>query len=650
MERIFLRVQFFRVLTAVCFFSLFALHALAQEDEAPKRRGSRIVDDTTKQIYGPNTSKYFYEADVFYNRPILHRIDTVIRNFHRFSYVQRFNNLYQDLGTIGTAIRPIYYQAPEVVGVRSGATAYDLYWDTEELRYYDTKSPYSNMNVVLGGKGRSLTKATFSRNINSRWNFGITYRGFFIDKQVPERRGKGDRIVRGNYYHFFTAYHTKDSIYRLFTNFRRMYHRVEEYGGAKIAGADSSFAEYFDPNVSVWLAEAESTDLRMNVHFHHEARVGAALQIYHTFDRYRQRSAFIDQYSADQAFFDTRYNVLTDTTKTNDFQLFKVVRNEVGLKGNLLKLFYNGYLARRHYNMTYNHWHQNLKPADPKGDENFVGGRMELNIDSVGLLSARGELNLESLDNAALYNLEGRIASRWFEASLKQTSYKPSFTEQAYIGGHNLWENNFTNIESSQINGYIHYRSKALSLSPGLTFTRLRNYIFFEKDSAASGSEEIFPIQTTGNQIIFTPEFRFTLRLFRNVTFTNQVLYNSLIENSRNAIRLPELLVNSQIAYSNIHFDGNFDIHTGVDLHWRSAYDAPAYDPALRQFYNQNDFKLNAYPLIDVFLNAKIIRGRIFLKWHNVVQVFRQTGYFTTPFYPGQRNIIDFGFDWSFYD
>ena len=79
----------------------------AQDDEISTRKGSRIVDDTTKQIYGPNTSRYFYESDIFFNRERIHPIDTLIRNFHRFTYVQQNNNLYQDLGNIGTAIQPV---------------------------------------------------------------------------------------------------------------------------------------------------------------------------------------------------------------------------------------------------------------------------------------------------------------------------------------------------------------------------------------------------------------------------------------------------------------------------------------------------------------------------------------------------------------
>jgi hypothetical protein len=635
-----LRVIFYRLIIFSALV-LMGLSAAAQEDPPQRRRGSRVIDDTTRQIYGPNTSKYYYERDVFYNRNVISPIDTFIRNFHRFNYVQRNSNLYQDLGTIGTAIRPMFYTAPDNIGVRSGVDAYDLYWDSEVIRHYDTKSPYSNMNVILGGKGRSLTRATFSRNITPRWNFGINFRGMFIDKQVPERRGKGDRTTRSNYYDFYTSYHTKDSIYRIFTNYKRMFHRIEESGGVKQTGVDSTFENYFEPNVKVWLSEAESNDLRMNFHFHHEVKAGKALQAYHTLDRYRQRSKFLDVYAADGAFFPYR-NIVDDSA--HDVSTFKVVRNEAGIKGNLLKLFYNGYYAIRHYNMTYNQWLRDSIKAGATGDENYIGGRMELNVDSVGLVSGSAEVNQDGN-----YRIEGRLVSRWFEASARQMLYKPSFFQQAYRGAHHEWNDVLANTESSQLNGYAHYRSKVLTLSPGVTLTRLKNYVFFEELTDPDTLRAI-PVQSRGNQVIFSPEFRFSLTVFRHFTLSSQILYTSLLENADRAIRVPDLFVNTQLSYANIHFNGNLDIHAGVDIHWKSAYYAPAYDPAIRQFYNQDKFQSNAFPLVDLFLNAKVKRGRIFLKFNNLVQAFTKTGYFATPLYPGQRDVVDFGFDWSFYD
>ncbi|MEX2230960.1 MAG: putative porin [Cyclobacteriaceae bacterium] len=653
-QPIFLRVRFRNKIFPVIFLLLTAGWAGAQDQ--PTRRGSRVIDDTTKQIYGPNTSKYYYELGVFNNRPVLYSIDTFPRNFHRnSSYVQKNNNFYQDLGNIGTAIRPIYYQTPVNIGVSSGFHSYDLYWDAEAIRYFDTKSPYSNMQLVLGGQGRSLTRATFSRNINPRWNFGFTYRGLFVDKQI-QRRGKNDRITRSNYYDAYTAFQSKDSTYRVFVNFRRAFHRVNEFGGVQVDPEDSvGLIDYFDIDAKPWLTTASSEDLRTNFHLFHQYSVGRALQFYHTLDRFKQKNKFLDvRNSAQDDFYD--FIELQDSDSVKDASTLRTFRNEAGIKGSLLKLFYNGYVAIRHYNMSYNHL-----PADTlnvtkrfKGDEFYVGGRMSLALDSLVEVTGLAEvMPLGEEGEEGNYRIEGSIRSKWFEASVKQMLYSPSFLTQAYRGSHDYWdylENPFSGVQSSQLNGYLHYRSSVLSISPGITFTRLRNYVYFDQVSNVDTVQQVLPRQSTGNQIIAAPEVRFSITFFRHVTFSNQAIYSLLIENADDAIRVPELFVNAQLSYSNIFFNGNLDMHAGVDLHWKSAYYAPGYDPVIQQFYNQDILQSPAFPLVDLFFNAKIKRARVFFKYNNVMQIVTKTGYLPTPYYPGQRSIFDFGFDWSFYD
>lgn len=655
-EGLFLRVRSSNIFFVFLFFSFLINGFLLNAQTVPERRGSgsQVIDDTTKQIYGPKTSRYYYEREVFYNRVVLHPIDTVPLNFHRnSSYVQKNLNLYQDLGNIGTAIRPVYYQAPETIGARSGFNSYDLYWDTERIRYYDTKSPYTNMQLVLGGQGRSITRATFSRNINPRWNFGFTYRGIFVDKQI-QRKGKNDRITRSNYYDLFTSFQNKDSTYRLFVNFRRALHRVNEFGGVQLDEGSTEIADYFDENARPWLTTASSEDLRTNFHLYHQYSLGSGFQLYHIMDRYKQKNKFLDiRNAAQDPFYD--FINFNEGDSARDFSTLRTFRNEAGIKGNLLKLFYNGYVALRHYNMSYNHLPVdtlNLLEKRYRGDELYLGGRMSLALDSLVQVDGWAEW---MPDDEGTYRIEGSIRSKWFQATARQMSYRPGFITQAYRGSHDYWDNYasgqvFENTESSQLNGYLHYRNSVLSLSPGITFTRLRNYVFFDQVNTVDTLQQVLPVQSTGNQIITAPEVRFAITFFRHITFSNRAIYSLFIENADEAIRVPELFVNAQLSYANIFFNGNLDMHAGVDLHWKSAYYAPGYDPAIQQFYNQDVLESPAFPLVDVFFNARIKRARVFFKYNNVMQVLYGTGYFPTPFYPGQRNIFDFGFDWSFYD
>lgn len=644
--QLFLRVRYSSLVFYLVLFALGILFqpAFAQRELQGPRKGSTVVDDTTKQVYGPTTSHYYYEEDVFFNQQVYYPIDTVIWNFHKFTPLQRNNYLYQDLGNVATAAWPVYYQVPKYIGANPGIDVYDLYWDADKIRYFDTKSPYSNMKISLGGKGRSILNVVYSRNINPRWNFGFDYRTFFIDKQI-QRRGKGDRNVRSTYYDFFTSFQSKDSTYRLFFNVARNKHQVFESGGVLVSDAggaineDYSFSDFFVQDRRPVLTAAESRELRQSIHLYHQYEIGRALQVYHKFDRYKQGNQFFDTPGSEPiGFFD---HTEVDSAKTHDEVKFIALRNEAGIKGNLLKLFYNGYYAIRHYSMDYKYIDEDTLGF--KGVEHYFGGRIALSLDS--LVQLRGWIEVEHEGN---FKVEGSLRSKWLEASLKENKYAPGFVQQAYRGSHDVWDNNFSSIDVTQVNGYLNYQSKAFKISPGITFTRLNNYVYFDQDT--SRVQDVLPVQASGTKIIISPELRFSLSLMRHITLQARVIYTNVPENSDNAIRIPDFFVNGQLSYANIFVHGNLEVHTGVDFHWRSAYYPLGYDPVIQQFYTQDFFRSPDYPLVDVFLNAKIKRARIFVKYHNLVQTVTKQGYFPTPFYTGQASVIDFGFDWSFYD
>lgn len=623
-------------------FLIISITSWAQEEGPTIRRGSRIIDDTTRNIYGPNTSRFFYEEDFFNNQAKLHSIDTTPWNFDRFSYVQRYDNFYQDLGNIGTAIKPIYSPVTETIGVSSGFDVYDLYWKSETIKYYDTKSPYSNMYVMLGGKGRSVTRVTFSRNISPQWNVGFNYRVLLIDKQI-QRQGKGDRHVRGTYYDLYTTYHTKDSAYTLFLNYRRNVQQVDEYGGVFIEG-DYTYSKLFksgdnEPDPS--LTEAESNERRANFHFFHQYKLGSEIQVYHKLDLQKHRNRFNDS-DPDNKYYNDY--VVVDSATTRDQVELQTFRNELGVKGNLHKLFYNGYAAFRKFNMEYKYFYEDNFFLDTDDNEFYVGGRMALQLDSLIEVKGRAEWMLDDR-----YFIQGSIRTKWFEASAKRSVATPAFVPQAYRGSHNVWLNEFNTMEGTEVNGNLIYQSKVISVYPGVRFSTFRNYIFF-KETNQEGGQPALPMQSEGFQTLVSPELRFTLTLQKHVILSTQTLYTKILENADDAIQVPDVFVNAQLVYANIWFNGNFDFQAGVNGHWKSAYYAPSYDPVIQQFYTQLKYEAPSFPIVDLFINVKIKRARVFLKYNNLLKAFSDYGNVPTPFYPGINNLLDFGFDWSFYD
>ena len=647
--RVFLRFVFYILLLLTPWVSL------AQKKPYQPRVGSSIVDDTTKSVYGPQTSKWTTEEDIFYNRNNYRAIDTSMINYHRWTYVQKSNNFYKDLGNVGTALSPIFPQVPSTIGASSGFTSFDLFYDSEVIKYFDTKSPYSRMYLIWGSKARSTTRVEFSRNINPRWNFGFNFHPMNIDKQIQRGR-KGDWQTKNVYYDTYTAFKTKDEKYSIFLNFRRMRHRVKENGGVDLSGLIPLPEGIFDTNAKTSLATAENADLRTNYHLFHQYKLGSALQVYHTVDRYKQLRQFSNLASDSNYFSINNVNINGLKDSVRDKSKFKYFQNEVGVKGRASRLFYNFYYKVRHYSYSMPNLYDSIPKADYSGNEHYVGGRASIEFDSLFNLSGWAELMADGN-----YRLEAKLNTPWLDAEAKQLLSKPGFMQNQYKGGHNYWLNNFSNTQTFNLNAFLKGRFGPLFISPGFNYTLLTDYIFF-KENADPAKQRIFPMQSKGNQHVVSPEVRMEIGLWKKFFFRPTVIYTRFLENADNALSIPELFVNAQLTFEGFLFKKNLHTQIGFDLHWHSDYYALGYDAPTQQFYIQNKDIMKAYPLADFFINGKIKRGKFFFKYHNILQLFTSAsnttdlgkisriGYVPTPGYPGQRNILDFGFEILLFD
>lgn len=610
------------------------------------RRGSQIVDDSTRNVYGPTTTRWTTEEDIFFNRKNYQPIDTSINNYHRWTYPQRFNNTYKDLGNIGTALYPIFPKLSQTIGVSTGFNVYDPFFDTQEPKYFDTKSPYTRMRIIWGGDGRAMTNIEFSRNINPRWNFGFNYRPILVDKQI-QRTGKGDRQTISHYYDIYTAYQSKNEKYRMLVNYRRIRHLVNENGGISVVltQADSTYSSLFSKNNTPKLTAAGSIELQNKVHLFQEYKIGTALQVYHKMDLGKEINQYKDDLSKDpKGFYDVGYDT-AGATKISDSTRFSFWINEIGLKGKVGKVFYNGYVKAREYKFRYKYFTADTLALPMNSVEYYIGGRVSYEYDSVTHLTGWAEYLTDGN-----YGIQATLNSKWIDAKATSLLSKPSFVHNAYRGSFDLWNNQFSDITSLQVEAFGKLEFGRFKLSPGFTYTSFQNYIYFQKASFPDTRQTVLPLQSSGKQVLLSPEVRLDFNFFRHFHLRPQVIYSTLLANDDNALRVPEIFVNTQVAYENFLFKNNLQVQIGVDVNWKSAYFDLGYDPAIQQFYVQDRVLTPSFPLTDVFFNAKMKRGRFFFKYNNLVQAFTQSGYLPTPVYPGQRNILDFGFELLLFD
>ncbi len=624
----------YKLLVILMVISLSVHGQRQRTKKAAPRVGSSIVDDSTKNVYGPHTTMWTTEADIFKNKPNYRSYDTALQEYQRWTYVQRLHNFYQDLGVMGTALNEIFPSTPDLIGATSGFKSYYPYYRTQEPIYFNTKSPFSRFHLIWGGKGRAMTQIEFSRNINPGWNFGFNYRPILVEKQLGSL-SNDDIMVTSHYYDFYTTYRSKNERYFLLFNFRRIKHQVVEMGGIDTTATPQS--DFYSPNAKPLFSETKTEEFRASFHVYQHYQLASPFQLYHMADYTEEEFRFGSK--DDTTLFD-----VTDTTVTRDYASFRSMRQEAGVKGNIGKVYYSAYYKLR----TFHYRNFNLDgftlPVETSGNEQYLGVRAGFAIDSLIDFNGTAEYLF-----GGYHKLTAELNSPWLEASFKNTISKPGFLPQVYRGAHDFWIQKFTGINMTQAKAMLKV-GKVLQWKAGGTFTLLDHQVVFREVSPGADGQTVLPFQSPGNQAIFSPEIIANIRFLRDMYFRPQVIYTSIIRNDDNILKLPEWFVNAQLAYERQAFKTRLQFQMGADFHWQSTYQALAYNVTTQSYYVQESQFVEAFPIVDVFFTGKMGRFRFFVKYNNLIQAFTGKGYQLTPMYPGQRSVLDLGFDFMLFD
>ena len=596
--------------------------------------GGRMLDDSTKQIYGPRTSLYFYEQDVFNNRKKLYTIDTLIEGFHQVNFVNRNNNRWVDLGNMGTAVRPVFYEPAAQIGAQVGFDVNSLYaYQTQQVKYFDTKSPYSNMFFTPGGRGQNILNFDFTRNIHSRLNAGFNIQRVTAIKQFDGPQGEENIVgIWGVLLH--ANYVSKNQKYAVMGHFNLFDDKTVEQGGVQFTDnftKDSLFKYGLDQGTA-FLKTASSREKRNSLHGYHEYKLANGFQAYHVLD-YQSRSVrFVDVgYLNNTAFYKPWAKLSTFNGDTLDVNYrYKLFENKVGIKG-----FYKGYnyrlhLRRRDYSLT-----DELGQGRIVRSENFLG--LWLNYyfpDSIRKATAEVEY-LIGKD----YRLHAEYNSPFITAGFTSSFTSPTLMQQRFVGGILDWNNAFSNVFANHFFGKIRLKIKDITILPEGSYSLIKNYIYF--DTLARAKQTSVPVNVFrlgGSVSLRWKKFSTQQQLFLTTT------------SGADVIRIPKVFWNARLAYD-LLFRKILYIQAGLELHYKSSYYADAYLPVTQQFYLNDGVLVNGYLVADAFADFRINRVRLFVKMSHVNQgLMSQKGYFATPNFPAIGRTFGFGVNWPLFD
>lgn len=630
------------------------------------------IDDSTKVIYGPKTTRFFLESDIFNNRKKLYITDTALVGTHQYEYTRRNQNLYTDLGNLGTPMRPVFYQTPGQIGQQQGYYVFTPYaFNTETVRYYDTKSPFTDMYLALGARNQNILNFDFTQNITQRLNAGFNVQRFTSEKQfgLGSARTQTERLLAQNWGVLLHAnYRTEDDRYTLLTHLNHMNHSLPEQGGSVPSVRPNGDTLSFDYEGQAKLVGNLGWERHTDVHIYQQYVPAQGFQFFHRLDfQYHVNNYKDDNLTPNQVFTKGFYPIsftnpirapqFQDSTRIQQDVYWKSIDNTFGIKG-IYTRGKSAYNYRLYYRPRYfsqlTQYNQASIPvvtqvsstqstttivsqlgeySDAKL-ENYVGGWLGYYFpDSLSRLTAEAEYLL-----GGGYRLQALLESKAFTAGFSSVLSEPSLIAKRFISDNYSWKNNFTKVFTQHAFGQFTASYKGITLTPSGDFWNISNFIYFD--------EKGLPKQNPKNILMFRTGLGASYKRPRFLAST-QVYYT--LNDGNDVLRIPTWFVNARVQYDFIYAKV-LHIQTGLDIHYKSSYFADAYMPVTQQYHIQNVQAVEGALLADVYANMRVNRVRFFLKMSHANQGLFGPGYYVSPGFPQIQRGFCFGVDWLLFD
>jgi hypothetical protein len=644
---------------------------------APLLGHAQIVDDSTKVLYGPKTTRVIYEAEVMADSTHGTLIDTALVRWPQQKYWTHDTTFQQDLGTIGSASRSLLWQPNTTLGARLGRNVFDRYArEASQVPYYDSRSPYSFFRYIQSGSGEQVFEISYSRSLKKNFSIGASYERIASNKILGTNSREG--LVEHNAASFFARYQTDDERYHLLVSLVDTRHRAVEQGGILPFASDTLYPDKLNPNrlfvydrAQVNLVYATNTDDRDQLHLFHSYRLlGRGVTAYHVFDIRRQYNGYIDNsltttFNSPVTTTDGAFYLRTprNPTLTADRVTYRQAENTVGFLGRTDRLAYNVYARYRAASLR-----QTTQLPIPATSTNpttaapiagysdsysqiFLGGTASFNYRTIYAVDVAGEYK-----PLGEYWLRSRIRTGPLSAELLITSYAPTLTQQRQLGNHYTWQNKFDNTQVTQLTGRLQQRLPLLadhSIDVSFTVANVAGLVYYTYDPAIDPaynrlSPLLGPAQQSGSKQLLIATARHRFRVGK-MFFDNQGTYTLGADSTNEALRIPALVTESRAYYQTHVFKKALLAQVGAELYYQSVFKGYGYSPSVQQFYVQNSFTIRNYAVASVFLTADIKAATIFVKVAYVNQGLDHDGYFTTPFYTGYPRRLQFGVRWRFF-
>lgn len=221
-----------------------------------------------------------------------------------------------------------------------------------------------------------------------------------------------------------------------------------------------------------------------------------------------------------------------------------------------------------------------------------------------------------------------------FETDLKE----PDYYEQHLCTNHYKWDNDFGKISSTRIGAALEI--PRWNLHASFNYALLSNNIYYDYEGIVR--------QNTDPMSVMSASLNKNFKVWK-LHLDHQALFQ--LSSNKDVLPLPMLALNLRYYLQFDVVKKVMQMQIGANAAFTTKWYAPAFNPVLGVFHNQNVAEYGNCPYIDAFVNIQWKRACIFVKVVNVNMGWpnKSADYFSAAGYIAPQRAIKFGISWPFY-
>ena len=221
-----------------------------------------------------------------------------------------------------------------------------------------------------------------------------------------------------------------------------------------------------------------------------------------------------------------------------------------------------------------------------------------------------------------------------FETTLKE----PDYYEQHLCTNHYMWDNDFGKVSSTRIGAELEIPRWDLHAS--FDYGLLSNNIYYDTEGIVRQNPNAMSVMSASLRKDF---------IVWKLHFENEGLFQ--LSSNKDVLPLPLLALNLRYYLQFDVVKKVMQMQVGANVAFTTKWYAPAFNPVLGVFHNQNVAEYGNCPYIDAFVNIQWKRACIFVKFVNANMGWpnKSADYFSAAGYIAPQRAIKFGISWPFY-